>query len=1192
MGIYILPRNNNFLSLSGGTVSGETFFNNSLSAVTYFSGSTPLEQIIYYISSLNSGRTYSFSAGSNILLLTSSTNPNVIYSLDDDILLNSISASTLYSGTTNLSDLFLFKSDKTFLQNGINTFTGGTVTNPSVNITALTINTLIASGNSVFTGTLSGGSAFSAHTIYSGSTDVSLLFATPGQVLDSQTFVQPGTNTYTGGTPTNPTINVSALTINTLIASGNSIFTGALSGGSSFSANTIFSGTSNLNILFSHTGHTHNISDINNLQNVLNTKLNISGGTMTGGLLAPSISATTLSGGTIYSGSTDVSLLFATPGQVLDSQTFVQPGTNTYTGGTPTRPTVNVSALTINTLNVSGSSTLNTLSANTLSAQTFYSGTTFLDSIFITNPIYTLPFGNKITDGKIGSLLKFKTIYGSGDTIVTQNSDALYITTTFPTTYNIFKRGLGQYSIIPIVGANYSQEQYSSVLGGKINYSKSKYSAILNGKQNSISSQSEYGFIGNGFLNIIIQSYFSNVLNGSNNKINSNGYLSSFKTILNGYNNKIYGNSKYSSILGGNNNYIIKANYSTIINGINRTVSQDYTTLVEKIRIANLSYGDSKYMLASDNSGYVFKTSMPVLFVGNGTNTYTGGTSAVPTINISALTINTLVASGNSTFTGTLSGGSSFSANTLFSGTSNLDTLFVTPGQLINAQTFVQPGVNTYTGGTPTRPTVNVSALTINTLNVSGNSIFTGTLSGGSSFSANTLFSGTTNLYDIFSTTGSISSSNVWTAGTGSNSIKQANALSVASGTYSLSFGKNSYAQASYSIALSHSSNIFNTSRHSIILGGVYLSTNQYTSYNTLVGGKSNSTTFSTYNFIGGGISNSIDGYAKNYDSIRSVIVGGFSNKIYRSIDSGIFAGNKNTIGIKSVTARNGNTIVGGINNTVISQRSSILAGYSNRITSYNSVILGGYSNNIKSVYGNIETKSNSILGGEKNFISYSNRSVIVGGFRNSALTVSDSCIIGGSYLTVTQNNTVVVPKLRIASITNSPGNYMLVSNTNGYTFKTSIPVLSINNGINTYTGGTTTNPTINISALTINTLNASGSSVFTGTLSGGSSFSANTLFSGTTNLNDLFHAKSGYLLQKNGLVSGSTFAGSPLTASVNFTSSFFNNNYVIVITGEDARMWSIQSKTVNGFIINSNSSVAIAGNVFWMASENGEGYK
>jgi hypothetical protein len=605
MGIYILPRNNNFLSLSGGTVSGETFFNNSLSAVTYFSGSTPLEQIIYYISSLNSGRTYSFSAGSNILLLTSSTNPNVIYSLDDDILLNSISASTLYSGTTNLSDLFLFKSDKTFLQNGINTFTGGTVTNPSVNITALTINTLIASGNS--------------------------------------------------------------------------------------------------------------------------------------------------------------------------------------------------------------------------------------------------------------------------------------------------------------------------------------------------------------------------------------------------------------------------------------------------------------------------------------------------------------------TFTGTLSGGSSFSANTLFSGTSNLDTLFVTPGQLINAQTFVQPGVNTYTGGTPTRPTVNVSALTINTLNVSGNSIFTGTLSGGSSFSANTLFSGTTNLYDIFSTTGSISSSNVWTAGTGSNSIKQANALSVASGTYSLSFGKNSYAQATYSIALSHSSNIFNTSRHSIILGGVYLSTNQYTSYNTLVGGKSNSTTFSTYNFIGGGISNLIDGYAKNYYSIRSVIVGGFSNKIYRSIDSGIFAGNKNTIGIKSVTARSGNTIVGGINNTVISQRSSILAGYSNRITSYNSVILGGYSNNIKSVYGNIKTKSNSILGGEKNFISYSNRSIIIGGFRNSALTVSDSCIIGGSYLTVTQNNTVVVPKLRIASITSSPGNYMLVSNTNGYTFKTLMPVLSINNGINTYTGGTPTNPTINVSALTINTLIASGNSIFTGTLSGGSSFSANTIFSGTSNLNILF---------------------------------------------------------------------------------------
>ena len=38
--------------------------------------------------------------------------------------------------------------------------------------------------------------------------------------------------------------------------------------------------------------------------------------------------------------------------------------------------------------------------------------------------------------------------------------------------------------------------------------------------------------------------------------------------------------------------------------------------------------------------------------------------------------------------------------------------------------------------------------------------------------------------------------------------------------------------------------------------------------------------------------------------------------------------------------------------------------------------------------------------------------------------------------------------------------------------------------------------------------------------------------------------------------------------------------------------MWSISSKSVAGFTINSNSSIAITGNVFWMASENGEGYR
>lgn len=58
-GTYIYPTvRGNFLSLSGGTVTGDTFFSTNLSATTYFSGSTPLQSIIYSaISGVTSGLT-------------------------------------------------------------------------------------------------------------------------------------------------------------------------------------------------------------------------------------------------------------------------------------------------------------------------------------------------------------------------------------------------------------------------------------------------------------------------------------------------------------------------------------------------------------------------------------------------------------------------------------------------------------------------------------------------------------------------------------------------------------------------------------------------------------------------------------------------------------------------------------------------------------------------------------------------------------------------------------------------------------------------------------------------------------------------------------------------------------------------------------------------------------------------------
>lgn len=106
-------------------------------------------------------------------------------------------------------------------------------------------------------------------------------------------------------------------------------------------------------------------------------------------------------------------------------------------------------------------------------------------------------------------------------------------------------------------------------------------------------------------------------------------------------------------------------------------------------------------------------------------------------------------------------------------------------------------------------------------------------------------------------------------------------------------------------------------------------------------------------------------------------------------------------------------------------------------------------------------------------------------------------------------------------------------------------------------------------------------------TISGG------TIYSGTTNLYDIFHQKNGYLLQKAGMVSGSTFAGNPKKATVTFSTNFPNNNYSISVVGMVSRSWSIESKTLSGFTINSNANAAFSSDeVYWQTTENGEGAK
>lgn len=60
------------------------------------------------------------------------------------------------------------------------------------------------------------------------------------------------------------------------------------------------------------------------------------------------------------------------------------------------------------------------------------------------------------------------------------------------------------------------------------------------------------------------------------------------------------------------------------------------------------------------------------------------------------------------------------------------------------------------------------------------------------------------------------------------------------------------------------------------------------------------------------------------------------------------------------------------------------------------------------------------------------------------------------------------------------------------------------------------------------------------------------------------------------------SFAGTPYSASITFGTAYPNNSYGVSVTGEDLRAWSVSSKSTTGFTINTNSSVALTGPVYW----------
>jgi len=242
--------------------------------------------------------------GEDSLSLTGGTVSGDVY------ITSNLSAGTIYSGSTDLYDIFLTSADltATTISAGSNVDVQLSGNNYQISV----INSPIFN-NLTFSGTATGGDLFASNlsgaTIYSGSTDLYDIFLTEAPASDV-TRVQPGINITTGGTENEPIINlVDSPSVNNFNASGTSNFTG-----------TIQSGGTDLYSIFLTDAPA---SDITRVQPGTNIS---TGGTenepiinLDDNILLNSVNSSIISGGTIYSGSTDLYDIFLTEALSADT---------------------------------------------------------------------------------------------------------------------------------------------------------------------------------------------------------------------------------------------------------------------------------------------------------------------------------------------------------------------------------------------------------------------------------------------------------------------------------------------------------------------------------------------------------------------------------------------------------------------------------------------------------------------------------------------------------------------------------------------------------------------------------------------------------------------------------------------------------------------------------------------------------
>lgn len=757
---------------------------------------------------------------------------------------------------------------------------------------------------------------------------------------------------------------------------------------------------------------------------------------------------------------------------------------------------------------------------------------------------------------------------------------------------------------------NSAMTSYAVIVGGSGNVASGTTSFIGSGGRNKILGVTQNCGIVTGQYNLIFNGIqtvkYTTISGGQFNTATTN-----FSFIGNGKSNLISAGT-YSSIIGGNLNKLYGTR-SAIIGGLSLSLSMNDCVMVPRLRINSTPAGGT-YSLSVDSSGYVYRSALAgvgeantasniggdyglyaskvgvdlkfkslsagtnititssateltinstptagtVSSNDNGLNTYTGGTSAFQTINVSALTIDHLTVSG-ATILNTLSA-LTVSATTFYSGYTELSTLFTnywTAGDL-GTESIKTVGGSNYVNGNHSLAAGqlnNVTSIYSVIIGGSSNKVLAAhsSIVGGQ----NNIISGGNAFYSFIGggqqnkiSTNSARSSIIGGSSNIIGSITDINTYSRNSfigGGYANKIGEN---ERSFYSFLGGGQNNRTVGYKTVLVGGrnnLITGNTIYTSGtgSALVGGRDN-TIRGAYSFIGGGGGNLYSvTYGNFINGNLSVIVGGKlnivsgntsfvgggqGNKTY-SVATTIVGGLYNFISNASIAS----TISGGYKNRTYggatfngggsynwilagSDNSSIVAGLRNKIYGKHSLIGGGYKNVINSSNFGSPYSYSAILSGRLNtgsstysFISNGINNIIQsGGTLNAIINSSGSTIdynltgvtiISLTGFTASRNHTVYIPDAVVVNLSGATTR-MVVAQTDGLLQTQAIPSFNstiLSDGINTFTGGTIYNPSVNITGGGFTTIFVSGNSTFN-TITA-TTISATTYFSGSTDL-------------------------------------------------------------------------------------------